>query len=151
MAERGTVWVPTAVTMQSYAAQLARFGCDPDVARRTRDHQLGLLAVARELGVTVALGTDAGAPGVDHGAAVIEEMKLLVQAGYSLEETVRCASTNGAGLVGADLGRLQPGRPATLVIAEGPPSALLEGLRRVRGVLIGGLNPLSDGCRQTPP
>jgi imidazolonepropionase-like amidohydrolase len=151
MAERGTVWLPTAVTMQAYGEHLSRIGRNPNVARRTLDHQLEQLAVARELGVTVALGTDAGAPGVDHGAAVVEEMNLLVQAGYTLEETVRCASINGAGLVGADAGLLQPGRPATLVIAEGPPSALPGGLRRARGVLIDGIDQPEANARRRYP
>jgi imidazolonepropionase-like amidohydrolase len=144
MAERGTVWVPTAVTMQSYAAHLARFGRDPDVARRTRDHQLEQLAVARELGVTVALGTDAGAPGVGHGAAVIEEMNLLVRAGFTFVEAVRCAAVNAALLVGGGSGLLAVGQPATFAVHAADPGEIPLRAGTVRAVFIDGVPGFRD-------
>ena len=139
MAEKAVTWVPTVVTMSAYARIFEQTGRNPDVARRTLDHQLEQLALARRLGVTVALGTDSGSPGVDHGAAVIEEMKLLIQAGYSLAEAIRCATVNGAPLAGGEFGRIEPGRPATFVIVDGRPSLLPESLQKVRAVFIDGV------------
>ena len=139
MAERAVTWVPTVVTMAAYARIFEQTGRSPDVARRTLDDQLEQLAIARRLGVTVALGTDSGSPGVDHGAAVIEEMKLLMQAGYSLSEAIHCATVNGARLVGGEFGLIERGRPAAFVIVEGSPSTLPEGLKKVRAVFIGGI------------
>ena len=60
MADRGTVWVPTAATMQAYAEHHPGPGSERDVARRNLAHQLAQIQQARRLGVTVALGTDAG-------------------------------------------------------------------------------------------
>jgi imidazolonepropionase-like amidohydrolase len=139
MAERGTVWVPTAVTMQAFAAHLERTGRSPDTARRTLDHQIEQLAAARELGVTVAVGTDAGAPGVEHGESVIDEIECLLQAGYTIGEAVRCAAVHGAGLVGAETGLLQPGGRATLVAVPNPPDGIPAALRQPRAVIIDGL------------
>jgi imidazolonepropionase-like amidohydrolase len=145
MADKGVTWVPTVGTMSAYARIFEQTGRNPDVARRTLDHQIEQLAIARRLGVTVALGTDSGSPGVDHGAAVIEEMKLLVQAGYSLPEAIPCATVNGARLVGGEFGLIEQGRPATFVIVEGRPSTLPEGLKNVRAVFIGGIKQFEAG------
>jgi imidazolonepropionase-like amidohydrolase len=143
MAGKGTVWVPTAVTMAAYARLLAQGegfggvarGADLDVVRRNRDHQLGQMQLAFELGVTVAVGTDAGSLGVDHGTAVAQEMGLLTEAGYPLEAVVRAATWNGARLLGlADRGRLQPGQRADFIAVDGPPAALLAGLASPHGI-----------------
>ena len=65
---------------------------------------------ARQYEVPIALGTDAGSPAVDHGIAMIDEMKILMEAGFSIEKTIRCATFNGAQLLGIrDLGLLVPG------------------------------------------
>jgi imidazolonepropionase-like amidohydrolase len=145
MAERGTVWVPTAVTMQAYAAQLTAAGRDPCPARRMLDHQLAQMERARRLGVAVALGTDAGAPGVDHGAAVIEEMRLLMQAGYAFAEAVRCSAVNGALLAGGTSGLLASGRAASFVVhAAGPDEALFSRGGAVTAVFVNGVVVLGD-------
>jgi imidazolonepropionase-like amidohydrolase len=145
MADRGVAWVPTAVTMQAYAAYYRQAGKNPDVARRTLDHQLEQLALARRLGVNVALGTDSGSPGVHHGAAVMAEMGLLLQAGFTLAEAIRCASHNGAKLVGAACGVLEKGSPATFIAVNGKPSKLPEGLPPIRAVFIDGVKELEAG------
>lgn len=145
MADKGVAWVPTVVTMSAYARIFEQTGRNPDVARRTLDHQLDQLAIARRLGVTVALGTDSGSPGVEHGAAVIEEMKLLMQAGYSLPEAIPCATVNGARLAGGEFGLIESGRPATFVIVEGSPSTLPESLKKVRAVFIDGIKQVEAG------
>jgi imidazolonepropionase-like amidohydrolase len=142
LAERGVTWVPTAVTMLAYARHFRRIGKNPDVARRTLDHQLEQLAMARRLGVEVALGTDSGSPGVLHGEGVVEELSLLVQAGFGLEEAIGCATRSGAKLIGADFGRLERGRPATFVAVNGEPSGLLRELKNVREVFIDGVRRL---------
>jgi imidazolonepropionase-like amidohydrolase len=145
MADKGVTWVPTVVTMAAYARIFEQTGRSPDVARRTLEHQLEQLAIARRLGVTVALGTDSGSPGVEHGAAVIEEMKLLMQAGYSLSEAIHCATVNGARLTGGEFGLVEPGRPATFLVAQGSPSTLPESLTKIRAVFIDGIKQFEAG------
>jgi len=128
MAEKEVVWVPTVYTMKAYAENFDSQQSDGDqrVILRTMEHQLEQLAVARELGVNLALGTDAGSLGVLHGESMVEEMKLYKKAGYTLPEVVRCATYNGAKLLGLDknMGLLQAGRPATFLVARGTPAQL---------------------------
>ena len=140
LAERQIFWVPTAVTMQAYTREPGANRRDPDVARRNLDHQLEQLRLARELGVPVAAGTDSGSLGVHHGESLREEVGLLMLAGFPLEAAVRCASWNGARLLGVeeDLGLLGPGRPATFVAVEADPSALPAALARVAAVFVRG-------------
>jgi imidazolonepropionase-like amidohydrolase len=139
MAERRVVWVPTVFTMQAYADGHHRGSIESATAQRNVDHQLGQLSLARRLGVPVALGTDCGSLGVDHGEAFAEELKLLLRAGYSVPEAVRCATVNGARLLGLhDLGELRSGMEATFVVVPGPPDALPEALKAPLKVCIGG-------------
>ena len=129
MAERGTIWVPTAVTMRAYAETLPADDPAAEIARRTFDHQLRQIEKARELGVQIAVGTDAGSLGVEHGRAVAWEMGILVEAGFSISEAVRFATENGAQLLGyPELGRIVPGRPGRLLAVEGGPESLLANL-----------------------
>lgn len=145
MAERGTVWVPTLIPMHVYGRTLEPADRRAQAARRTVDHQMEQLQRSRRLNVTVALGTDSGSPGVGHGIAVVDEMKLLMTAGFSLAETVRCASFNGANLIGSDFGLLSEGRPATFVAVPGDPSALPDSLNHIRAVYVDGERVLEAG------
>jgi imidazolonepropionase-like amidohydrolase len=137
MAYNGVVWVPTAVTMKAYGDYLKTQGhrSDPsfaEVSRRNLEHQLEQISLARELGVTIALGTDAGSPGVHHGEAVKEELRLIIMAGFSIEEAIRCASRNGAKLMKlADRGTLAPGMRADFMALKGPPQQVPEALDNI--------------------
>jgi imidazolonepropionase-like amidohydrolase len=54
---------------------------------------------------------------------------LLITAGYSLPEAIRCASSNGARLLGIeDFGVISEGMAATFLVAEGDPSKLPDSL-----------------------
>jgi len=141
MAEKGTFWVPTAFTMKAYAANIGSAGpaVDRRVVEKNLDDQLAQLAFAREQGVNVALGTDAGSPGVLHGESVVEEMKLFIKAGYSLPEAIRCATANGARLLGLDdFGLLAKGRAATFLVARGGPALLPRKLGYLEGIYLNG-------------
>jgi imidazolonepropionase-like amidohydrolase len=141
MADSDSVWVPTVCTMKAYAEILEyqRAYAQADVARRNMQHQLEQLRMAKELGVKVALGTDAGSPGVLHGESLFEEMKLFVKAGYSLVEAVQCATSIGADLLGIhDMGRLQKGMPADFIVARGTPAQLPRKFSYLEGIYRGG-------------
>jgi len=142
MAEKGTVWVPTVYTMKAYAENFDSHKSNGDyrVINRTMEHQLEQMAIARESGVSLALGTDAGSLGVLHGESMVEEMKLYKKAGFSLPEIVRCATYNGAKLLGLDkeMGLLQVGRPATFLVARGTPAQLPRKLSYLEDIYLDG-------------
>ncbi len=101
--------------------------------------QLTQLRLARELGVKTAVGTGAGSVGILHGESMAEEMKLFIKAGYSLAETIRCASENGAGFFGMEkLGALTVGRKATFLITRGTVQQLPRKLSYLEGIYVDG-------------
>jgi imidazolonepropionase-like amidohydrolase len=143
MAELQVFWVPTAFSMKAYSRELAPGSVESEVSVRNLDHQLEQIAYARHLGAPVVIGTDSGGLGIHHGRSFVEELKLLMEAGFSLEDGIRCGSFDGARLLGLDheLGSLKKGMPATFLAARGTPSDLPESLLDpervyVRGKLI---------------
>ncbi|MBC2745007.1 MAG: amidohydrolase family protein [Desulfosarcina sp.] len=137
MADHGVVWVPTAVTMKAYGDYLKEQGprSDPsfaEVSRKNLEHQLEQISTARQLGVTLALGTDAGSPGVHHGLSVKEELQLFISAGFSVEGAIRCASRNGALLMGlSDRGEIAPGMRADFIAVNAPPEKVPDALHQI--------------------
>ncbi len=150
MAEKGSVWVPTAYTMKAYVENLDkdRQG-SREVAEKNFQHQLNQISMARELGVRLALGTDSGSMGVLHGESLVEEMKVYRKAGFSLPETVRCATLNGARLLGIDdMGLLKKGEAAHFIVARGTPAQLPGKLSYLEAIFMGG-KPF-EGYRKNP-
>jgi imidazolonepropionase-like amidohydrolase len=142
MAERGTVLVPTLSTFHDLAS---RFSDDfptvlVDQARRQLDEAILTVGAARSAGVTIALGYDSGPPGTS-----AQELLRLTEAGLSAAEAIRAATLGGAAALGrADLGRIEPGARADIVVVDGRPDedpAILtkpESIRLVvgRGVVV---------------
>ena len=145
MADNNVVWVPTACTMNAYSQFLKSTSIEADVARKNLDHQLEQIFQARESGVPIALGTDSGSLGVEHGKAVIEELKLLIRAGFPIQEAIKSATLNGARLLGlTNTGLLAEKMPATFLVVRGTPSDLPDSLNRIKTIYINGVhfNPL---------
>ena len=102
--------------------------------------QLKQLSFARKLGVKTAVGTGAGSIGILHGESMVEEMKLFIKAGYSLEETIQCASKNGAKFFGMEkLGTITVGRKATFLITRGTVQQLPRKLSYLEGIYVDGV------------
>jgi imidazolonepropionase-like amidohydrolase len=140
MADQRVFWVPTLAPMAALALQGSLSTERADVARRTLEHQLEQVDAARTFGVRIALGTDAGSLGVDHGTAVRREMALFMAAGMSLSQAVRCATINAAMLLGlTDRGILQPGSRADLIVVHGSPEQLPVSLENIQGLCIQGV------------
>ena len=118
---------------------------DPDVVARNLDHQLQQLAYARECGVRVAVGSDAGSIGVLHGESLIGELKLFIRAGYSLPEAIRCATHHGAHVLGIEdeFGLIGRGRPAHFLVARGTPAQLPRKLSFLQAIYLNG-RPCDD-------
>ena len=139
MAEKEVTWVPTAVTMKAYSQVMKSEPMLSEGSQRNLDHQLEQIQLAREYGVRTAIGTDAGSPGVDHGKAVIQEMKLFMKAGYPLGEAVMCATSVGAELSGfTKIGLLTQGMNACFLVVPGPPSELPDSLVLIEKICING-------------
>ncbi len=141
MADTRTVWIPTAVTMKAALDNLefAHGVGKADVIARTLDHQLQQLAKARQYGVRVATGTDSGCSGIIHGESAAEEIKLFLQAGYSLSEAIECATSQGAELLGIDqLSTIKKGMPAHFIVARATPAMVPRKLSYLEAVYLHG-------------
>jgi imidazolonepropionase-like amidohydrolase len=140
MADKGTVWVPTICTMKAYMDNSDPESGGHHVAKMNLMHQLEQVEKAIGYGVTVALGTDAGSPGVYHGTAVIEELRLLVSAGLSIEQAIKCATSNAMQMVNdqENAGILSDGNPSTFVVVNGRPSELPDSLNKIREIWANG-------------
>jgi len=139
MADNRIFWVPTAFTMKAYAQHFASIHPDMDVPRRNLDHQIEQMALAGKLEVPMAVGTDSGSLGVHHGGSMIEEFRLFLAAGFPIQETVQCATSNSAKLLGLkDAGWIGPGAVATFVAVKGDPAGLSESLAAIRTLFIDG-------------
>jgi imidazolonepropionase-like amidohydrolase len=151
MADHRITWVPTAVPMDALTnlAQLTR--AQRDVACRTLNQQLEQIFLAHDSGVRMALGTDAGSIGVQHGLAVHRELRLYREAGLTIEAAVRCATLDNARLIGfRDRGVLDAGFRADLVVVPGPPDQLIEGLAGIETVcIVGNWKKLFLSCSNT--
>ena len=142
MAENKTVWIPTAYAMKACAEKIEKeeIHIAKGVAEKTFQHQLEQISLAREIGVTIALGTDAGSKGVIHGESFVEELKILIKSGFSLPEAIRCATYNGAKLLGIenDMGLIAQGRPAHFLVARGTPAQLRRKLSYLEAIYLDG-------------
>jgi imidazolonepropionase-like amidohydrolase len=134
MRERGVVLVPTLAASEAVARYAGLDGESPapePVARGA-----ATLRKARELGVAIACGSDAGV--FAHGANA-REVELLAEALGSPAGALRAATLDAARALGrTDLGRIAPGCLADLVALEGDPLADARALRRVVLVVQGG-------------
>ena len=93
----------------------------------------------RDAGIPIAMGTDAGNPLTLHGASVFNEMDAMAQAGMTPMEVLVAATRTAARAMGrADIGTLEPGKLADLVVLDADPLASVANLRRVRLVARGG-------------
>ncbi|MBI1723178.1 MAG: amidohydrolase family protein [Gemmatimonadetes bacterium] len=107
--------------------------------RQLATAQANLLAIHRA-GITVAMGTDAGNPLTLHGPAVFWEMEAMQQAGLTPFEVLVAATLGSARAMGRerDLGTVEAGKIADLVVLGSDPLADIGSLRDLRYVMRGG-------------
>ena len=93
----------------------------------------------RLMGGVIALGSDYGSAGMPAGLPW-REMEFLQQAGWSNTEILTAATVNAARTCGraGEIGLLQPGYLADLVIVDGNPLEDLTALQRVQTVILAG-------------
>jgi len=91
-------------------------------------------------GVRIALGTDAGAPGVVIGKAAHVELELLVESGLTPMDAIVAGTGNAAGVIrrADDLGTIEPGKLADLVVVAGNPAEDIRASREIRLVIKNG-------------
>lgn len=97
-------------------------------------------------GIPVAMGTDAGNPLTLHGPSVYAEMEAMQAAGMTPMQVLVAATRNGArALRRDDLGTVEAGKQADLVILTQDPTANASAFRSITHVIRGGeLRPITE-------
>ena len=100
-----------------------------------------MMPEANRAGVTMVVGDDFGTPVMPHGTYV-DELELYVkQLGFPAGDVLRWATKNGALLLdmGEELGTIETGKLADLLVVDGDPLADISVLRnRILAVMKGG-------------
>ena len=133
MADKGIAWIPTfsPVHFQWARPELARWSpATIDNLRRILDSHLEHVALAHKAGVEIVAGSDAGSPGVEHGAALIDELFHFLAAGLRMEEVLRSATSRPRRLWNAASVNIEKGARAELILFDFSPFAEANSLRR---------------------
>ena len=97
------------------------------------------LARLVEAGIPIAFGTDSGPMGRFQGYFEHMEAELMAEAGLSAEQILRSATVVAADCLGLDdIGTLEEGRRADLVLLRANPLENVRNLREIDGVWVGG-------------
>ena len=134
VAETAQAPPPQALTAEQLKARDAR------IAERERTGAANLKRVF-EAGIPVAMGTDAGNPLTLHGPAVYAEMEAMQAAGLTPMQVLVAATRGGASAMGREkeLGTVEKGKLADLLVVGADPTADIANLRQVRYVVRGGV------------
>ncbi len=113
---------------------------DFDLARSVYRKLKDLVGPMRRAGVEFLAGTDVLNPYCFPGFSLHDELTLLVEAGLSPMEALQAATLNPARFLGKekDLGTVEKGRIADLVVLEANPLEAIGNSRKIEAVLTGG-------------
>jgi imidazolonepropionase-like amidohydrolase len=141
MARRGVFLVPTLKAL-GYIADPPGPGVPDEIVAKARERRADRDATFRaalDLGVPIAMGTDAATPFNRHGENA-EELALMVGLGMTAEQAIAAASSVAARAIRSpDAGSLAPGKYADLAIWDGDALADIAVLRSApRAVYLGG-------------
>jgi len=108
------------------------------ILRQREEWALVSMLKLHRAGVRVVTGTDLGPPFDEPG--VLLETQLLVLAGFTPIEAIRAATLDAASCLGVEreLGSIEIGKRADLIIVDGDPAADIRDLGRIAWVVLGG-------------
>ena len=145
MVERDVPLIPTLSALFNIANKGIEAGIPAFAVEKTlkvKPFHLESIRMAREAGVSIAMGTDAGTPFNRHGDN-LGELKFLVDCGFSPMEAIEAGTRIAARVLGMEkeLGTIEEGKRADLVLIEGNPLEDIEILLKrelIRLVMKGG-------------
>lgn len=153
MLQREVPLVPTISALHNIEVNGVAAGIPPFAVEKTKRVKASFLksiGLAREAGVKVAMGTDAGTPFNLHGHNAGELELMVSMGGFSPDEAIKSATVIAAQVLGLEreLGTVEGGKLADLLVVEGNPLEEVGILRRedaIRWILKGGKAVKADG------
>jgi len=125
------------VWAKSYELRVQRI--PRDQATNVVNNNRRILRVLTDTGVPLLLGTNALEQYLEPGYSVMREMVSLSGAGLTPYEILRTATVNPATYLGrSDIGTIEAGNRADLVLLDASPLADVANIGKVRGVMLGG-------------
>lgn len=119
--------------------------------RDTQQTQFKNLMLVQAAGIRIAAGSDAGNIGTLHGPALHREFELMAQAGMRAADVLVAATKNAAAVMGKgrDIGTLERGKYADLVILDADPTRDVRNNRKISNVMKNGvlLNISADALK----
>ncbi|HEU5421288.1 MAG TPA: amidohydrolase family protein [Streptosporangiaceae bacterium] len=137
--DHGTVLVPTLIAVNQIVNN-GGTGAIPDwvveKAESESGHHRESFGAAVRAGMKIAAGTDAGTPFNPHDY-MATEMALMVEYGLAPMDAIVAATRNAAYNLGLDpdVGTLQAGRVADVIVVAGDPAADIGAMKNVRFVM----------------
>jgi imidazolonepropionase-like amidohydrolase len=113
----------------------------PEQYRAARAQWAKLLALVKlmyDRGVLLTAGTDTPFPWIVPGVSFHEELRLLAEAGIPAAAVVRMATINAALALKQNIGSVEPGKEADLVVLAANPLESLQNTERVEIVIKAG-------------
>jgi imidazolonepropionase-like amidohydrolase len=103
-----------------------------DVGRETRNATIAARQFI-EAGAYIGVGTDAASPLNFHIEAIWQEMAALVESGMTPLQVISAATKTNAEILGkaGELGTIEEGKLADLIVVDGNPLAGIDALQRV--------------------
>ncbi len=146
MARAGTFWDPSALYLQKLlelpALQGPATAALRDASARELENIARWLGPAHRAGVRIVLGDDFGTAFMPHGSYADELAYYVKRLGVAPLDALCWATCNGGALTGiADLGTLEAGKLADLLVVDGDPSvdpAVLCDAASIHGVMLNG-------------
>ncbi|WP_263357819.1 amidohydrolase family protein [Acidicapsa ligni] len=111
---------------------------DMDAGKKIFAKDLEVVGKMKRAGVTILAGTDG--PYSQGGDALHSELELLVQAGLSPLQALQAASRDAAQAMGVsnEVGTIEAGKVADMVMLEADPIKSISNTRRIAGVILQG-------------
>ncbi|MCB1436210.1 MAG: amidohydrolase family protein [Rhodobiaceae bacterium] len=137
MVHRGIAWVPTFSPVHFQWARPDIVGWNEETVghlRRIVDSHLEHVGKAAQLGGLLVAGSDSGSHGVPHGSALVDEMFFFLEAGLTMDQTLRSATSLPRRLWGVGSADIVAGGRADFITLAGSPYDDPQALRQVKSI-----------------